>query len=260
MDFLFTSIEMKIIFCISCIIININLFSQQLEIEYSVKVRKELSEEEKTEILKGDPEYGKDQIKMNENPDPATYKMMVSDKESSFTYIEKISNNQDPNMPIIRFAPAGFGTVYHNFVDSITIQNIDIHDIKYHSRDPLKKWNWKISRETKTVLGYEVRKATTENDTDIIEVWYAPKIVNPNGPANYWGLPGFILEVYQKSKEHPYEVKYKAESIKHFKKKLKVIKPIQGKQISISEVDKIYEEANSRRNEIYKNSEGIDKD
>lgn len=251
---------MKTILILFSLAFHFNLFSQQLEIEYSVIVSKKLTDEQKTDILKNDPEYGKEQIRLNENPQPATYKMIISDKESSFTYIEKISNNQDPNMPVIKFAPAGFGTVYHNFVDSVTIQNIDIYDKKYHSRDPLKKWHWKISREIKTVLNYEVRKATTENDTDIIEVWYAPKIANPNGPANYWGLPGFILEVYQKSKEHPYEVKYIAESIKHFKKKLKVIKPIQGKQISISEVDKIYEEANRRRNEVYKNSEGIDKD
>lgn len=236
------------------------LSAQQLEIKYLAVIHQEMDEEWKAEVLKMDPVYGKDQIKMNEEPDPAIYQMIISDKESSFTYIEKISNDQDPNKPIIRQAPAGFGTIYHNLSDSITIQNFEVYDVKYHSFDPLKKWNWKITRETKELMGYEVRKATAENEYDKIEAWYAPKIAIPNGPGNYWGLPGLILEVEQKSKEGPYIVRFYAESIKSSNKKLKVIKPNQGKQISISEVDAIYEEANNRRNEMYNNSDGVDKD
>src|SRR5690606_4733493 len=150
-------------------------------------------------------------------------------KESSFTYQERINNSQEEGFET-RIAPAGFGTTYRSLVDSIQIKNFDVYGKKYHSLDSLKKWKWEITNETKTILGYEVRKAITEDEYSTITAWYSPKIPVFNGPAEFWGLPGLILEVVQESKQMAYKAVYIAEFLKE-NKKIKVIKPDQGIQI-----------------------------
>lgn len=68
---------------------------------------------------------------------------------------------------------------------------------------PLQKFDWKISSETKELLGYKVQKATTkayyfeyadQSQGEVI-VWFTSDIPFPSGPDGYYGLPGLILEL-----------------------------------------------------------------
>jgi len=101
--------------------------------------------------------------------------------------------------------------------------------------DSLPKLNWKLEQETKLIGGYNCFKATavkeasktdfrnlrpkkeedkkdearkTSGDTKtnfadnfempkeiVVTAWYAPEIPVNQGPENYWGLPGLILEI-----------------------------------------------------------------
>lgn len=101
--------------------------------------------------------------------------------------------------------------------------------------DSLPKLNWKLEQETKQIGGYNCFKATavkeasktdfrnfrpknnddkkdevkkTSGDTKtnfednfeipkeiVVTAWYTPEIPVNQGPENYWGLPGLILEV-----------------------------------------------------------------
>lgn len=234
-----------------------NLTAQQLEINYTAFVRQTYTEEEK-KMRFGDSEMGRAQLKANEKPPEETYVMIISDKESSFTYQDRINNSQEQRFDI-RYAPAGFGTIYKNLKDSVQKKNFDVYGKKYHSVDALKILNWKITRETKALLGYKVRKATLEDSLSITTVWFAPKITLSTGPAEFWGLPGLILEVEKKSKERIHTINYIAKSIKK-NEKTKIIIPNKGTQIKESEIDLIYDEANKRQQEMYKNSQGVDKD
>lgn len=249
-------IRFSIIFCF---FFGAFLSAQNFELEYSVTLRQELPEEAKKEILK-DTEYGREQVKMNEEPDPATYRMLILGKESSFTYVEKIVNNQDPNKPVIRQAPDGFGTTYHNLEESISMKDFDVYGKLYHSLDPLAEFDWKITKETKEILGFEVRKATSESETEIVTAWYAPKIAVSNGPAKYHGLPGLILEVESKNKDYPLVIKYTAESFKELKKSPKIQKPNKGEQVKEAEMSEIFRTANDARNELLRSQMGVDKD
>ena len=53
-------------------------------------------------------------------------------------------------------------------------------------------------------------------------------------------------------------VSWKATKIKNLNKSLKLVKPTKGIIVKFSELDKVFEEANNKRNELY-NEEGIDK-
>lgn len=235
----------------------ISLGAQNLEVTYLAMVRKTLPDEARKDFI----DKGlRDQLKQNEEPEPCEYKMVISNKESSFTYVEKINNDQDPNANVIRVAPAGFGTIYKNLSDSTRRENHNVYGKKYFSLDPLKKMDWKISKEKTEILGFKVRKATAEDSTAIYTVWYAPKLPISNGPSDYGGLPGLILEAEKSSKKMIYTERFIAESIEELDKKPKIIKPDEGAQISIKDIGAIWNEANEKRNQMLRGSEGVDKD
>ncbi|WP_162984915.1 GLPGLI family protein [Mesonia aquimarina] len=67
---------------------------------------------------------------------------------------------------------------------------------------------WKITDETKSILGYKCRKAITYfnseriKNKDPIIAWFTEEIPASYGPYRYYGLPGFILEVYELGRRH----------------------------------------------------------
>lgn len=81
----------------------------------------------------------------------------------------------------------------------------DIHDGKFSSQkavfentfliqDSLRKMNWKITPDTRTIAGFECRKATAIiMDTVFVVAFYTDQIVTPGGPESFTGLPGMIL-------------------------------------------------------------------
>lgn len=66
-------------------------------------------------------------------------------------------------------------------------------------KDLFPKINWKIIDETKIINGYECVKATAErkilNHTLKLTTWFCDKIPVNDGPLDYTGLPGFIMEL-----------------------------------------------------------------
>lgn len=91
-------------------------------------------------------------------------------------------------------------------------------------KDSLKVYQWKLINETKMIGNYLCFKAVAtvinptlslnfgrgaagnrQNNTEskpqttaqeiIVEAWYSPEVPINNGPSDYWGLPGLIMEV-----------------------------------------------------------------
>jgi GLPGLI family protein len=56
--------------------------------------------------------------------------------------------------------------------------------------------DWKLTGNTKTILGYPCQEATREpNDSTKIVAWFTPVIPVPSGPGEYLNLPGLVLSV-----------------------------------------------------------------
>lgn len=112
------------------------------------------------------------------------------------------------------------GKQYKNVVQDQLVQVQEFYGKKFLVKDKLQKIDWKIGTETKQIGNYVCIKATamiptndltwysfswgklrnTEENNDkvkmtIVEAWYTPQIPINNGPGEYWGLPGLILEV-----------------------------------------------------------------
>ena len=129
----------------------------------------------------------------------------------------------------------GGGTHYKNVKDKMYVEDKEFMGKEFLVIDSLPKLNWKMESETKQIGGYTCYKATavkeasktdfrnlrpknkeekkddsgkTSGETKtnfadnfempkeiIITAWYSPEIPVNQGPENYWGLPGLILEV-----------------------------------------------------------------
>src|SRR5690606_31416953 len=125
------------------------------------------------------------------------------------------------------------GPQYKNVKDNVLLQDQEFFGKQFLIKDSLPKLEWKMENETKQIGQYMCFKATavkkvdemdfssmrrrnrdndaekakdttkTTNVMDEIEVpkeiivtaWYTPQIPVNQGPGEYWGLPGLILEV-----------------------------------------------------------------
>jgi GLPGLI family protein len=111
---------------------------------------------------------------------------------------------------------------------------------KYIIEDTLQKQNWKMDDETKTVGGYNCKKAMTKSrDNKDVIAWYAEDIQSPSGPEQYGGLPGVILEL----NFNDGEITFSAVDIKKkdFDKKL-VKAPTNGKKVTRKEFQKMMDD------------------
>ena len=127
----------------------------------------------------------------------------------------------------------GGGTHYKNVKDKSYVVDKDFMGKEFLVKDSLPNLKWKMEGETRVIGGYNCFKATAivaVNKTDFrnfapkkeddkaakpadegkktnlldnlempkeatITAWYTPEIPVNQGPENYWGLPGLILEV-----------------------------------------------------------------
>jgi GLPGLI family protein len=63
--------------------------------------------------------------------------------------------------------------------------------------------DWKLTGNTKEILGYICQEATREpNDSTKIIAWFTPSIPIPSGPGEYLNLPGLVLAVEMDKGDH----------------------------------------------------------
>jgi len=139
------------------------------------------------------------------------------------------------NVKMFSSMMGGGGTFYKNVKEKRYVVDKEFMGKEFLVKDSLPKLNWKLENETKQIGGYTCYKATATrqpsksdlrnfrpkkdddkktpakanekdkktdfmDDVDLpkeitITAWYALEIPASQGPENYWGLPGLILEV-----------------------------------------------------------------
>lgn len=123
----------------------------------------------------------------------------------------------------MRFMGGGFsqGGIYKNIAADIYARQNELMGKTFLVKDTLAKLDWKLEKESKMIGQYAAFKATAvrkieqnpwealrrnrnaEADSTaaeapkemVITAWYTPQIPVSQGPDEYWGLPGLILEV-----------------------------------------------------------------
>ncbi len=115
------------------------------------------------------------------------------------------------------------GLKYKNTKEAIILEETEFFGKKFLISDDGKKPEWKLGSETKKIGNYTCYKATlikeenafsfssfgrrgNNNQDDkkkeeekpktvLVTAWYTPQIPVSQGPGEFWGLPGLILEV-----------------------------------------------------------------
>lgn len=112
------------------------------------------------------------------------------------------------------------GPQYKNVKNQTLLQEQEFFGKQFLIKDSLPKFNWRMEGETKQIGQYMCFKATTTKTVDAsggvpsfrrpsneeedetpktkeieIVAWYTMQIPVNQGPDDYWGLPGLILEL-----------------------------------------------------------------
>ncbi|CAF3515260.1 unnamed protein product [Rotaria sp. Silwood1] len=70
----------------------------------------------------------------------------------------------------------------------------DVFEETYLIQDSIRKFDWKITGETREIAGFECKKAVTKIcDSVYIVAFYTDQIIANAGPESFNGLPGLIL-------------------------------------------------------------------
>jgi GLPGLI family protein len=84
-------------------------------------------------------------------------------------------------------------TVKDFSIAQISLQR-DVFEQTYLIKDSLRSYEWRITNETRTIAGFECRKAVTKIcDSVYIVAFFTNEITVSSGPESFHGLPGMIL-------------------------------------------------------------------
>lgn len=165
---------------------------------------------------------------------------------------------------VMRMGGGADGDMYKNFAQQKGLQSTEMGGKNFLIVDTLKAQPWKLSEETKKILGYTCYKATrkttaprmtmrtmsiggpstgdTVKSTSAVApkeieivAWYTNDIVTPAGPESYGLLPGLILEI---NVDNGTTV-YKATEVKATFNKKNLKEPTKGKPIGRQEFQKL---------------------
>lgn len=158
------------------------------------------------------------------------------------------------------------GEQYKNVKDNALVQSQEFYGKRFLVKDKLQEIEWEMGKESKQIGQYlcfkatasvptnelawydfswgDIRSADREKKNDStniapevpevkmteVEAWYTPQIPVAHGPAEYWGLPGLILEVSAGN-----TTMLCAKIVMNPKEKIKIEAPDKGKEITKSE-------------------------
>ncbi len=154
-----------------------------------------------------------------------TYILSFNKNESSFKENVKL---EAPGTNGPRWGRSnGKGSIYKNLKERRMIEDTEQFSKRFLIKENMEQPKWQLGTETKQIGNYIAYKATyvkedksidwgsifrrRENDkkkdstnakekkekvkTLLVTAWYTPQIPVSAGPADYWGLPGLILEL-----------------------------------------------------------------
>lgn len=150
-------------------------------------------------------------------------------------------------------------SIWHNFTEERKVEQRESAGKKFLVQDSIRKNTWKLTGETKTILGYTCQRAITRTpvksfnmqmqdgqmkrtekwDTIDVAVWFTPAIAIPAGPEYQGQLPGLILETESRNGSNI----VRAVEISDKVKLTEIKEPKTGKKVTQAEFMKEVEES-----------------
>jgi len=110
--------------------------------------------------------------------------------------------------------------LYKNVGEQFYLEEEDLMGKSFLVMDSLRVYDWELTGNTKKIGEYEVQEAKYSRiidsksfsmgmeemeltkDTINVTAWFAPQIPVSHGPADFWGLPGLILELQKEGRTY----------------------------------------------------------
>ncbi len=195
------------------------------------------------------------------------YELQFNTHSSLYKEVPKMKTMvEEQGIEVMGLGGGTEGGLYKNTRDKSYAESRDIFGKLFLVEDNLIKWDWQLKGESKKIGQYTCYKATAIKSTKsirmvekdgeeqpveqvkevTIEAWYTPEIPIIQGPGEYWGLPGFILEV-RDDKLHIVcsQISVQTEEL------TEVEKPHKGKKVDRNTFEQIYQEKVQEMVEAY---------
>ena len=170
---------------------------------------------------------------------------------------------------MVREVGGGGGTdvLFKNIKKDKYLNQTEIMGKRFLIKDKLQKYDWVMTSETKNIGKYTCYKATytrqeertnmsvvngdVKEKTEKVDVvtiaWYTPQIPVSNGPRNFHGLPGLIMEIKEGN-----ETIMCTEIVMKPKEKIEIVEPTKGKVVSQEKYRKIMDKKSKEMMEQFK--------
>ncbi len=124
--------------------------------------------------------------------------LLIGNNESKF-FVQndlKLGKNDSGEDGIVPIEGRGLGgtEIFKNFKTNKETVITNIFRQGYLYAEEIPTLNWNITNESKVILSYTCKKATTTFLGRQYEAWFTPDIPINNGPWKLGGLPGLILK------------------------------------------------------------------
>ena len=127
------------------------------------------------------------------------FELIFSGDESLYR-AKKVEEITDPGPGGQGGGPMRFGrpnrVVYKNLALDTMVDSRDFMQKQFLITGPPMARKWKIGTKQKEIMGYHCLEASVRMDsTTAIVAWFTPQLAISNGPSDYQGLPGMILQI-----------------------------------------------------------------
>jgi len=174
-----------------------------------------------------------------------TYILTFNKEESLYKEDESLAPPSTGGAMVFVSVMGGSGELYKNIKEQRYVRQSDLLGKVFLIQDSLKTNAWKLQGDTKNIGTYTCFKATLEREVEsdlddgskemqTVTAWYTPQIPVSNGPEEFQGLPGLILEISYDS-----QTILCSKILLNPTKQIKIKEPTSGTAVSQSEFDTI---------------------
>jgi GLPGLI family protein len=204
-----------------------------------------------------------------------TYILDFTKSESMFKQKQELDGPKVPksNGAIIMIGgmAGGRDVLYKNIKEKRMANKTELMGKIFLIKDNLVSYDWELTGETKNIGNYTCYKAVFEKEEESVEIkmidgevkeekgmkkrtivaWYPPDVSISNGPKNFGGLPGLILEVNEGN-----ETIMCSEIVLNPSETIDIKEPTKGKKVTRKKLAEISLEKTKEMRNRYRSRDG----
>lgn len=125
--------------------------------------------------------------------------LLFSATESLYRNVEEDEDEEMGDGEVMIKMQRPLAVFYRNFTAGRKTDQREFMGKYYLIEDAIGQTPWKVTGETREILGFNCMKAVWEDTTGgrprTVVAWFAPDLPTPSGPVTYGQLPGMILNI-----------------------------------------------------------------